>query len=328
MEDKKTLITIEIPDEDHLSFPLDFYQTKAHGVWVDWGDRSEKETFAEDGKINAVHSYKDPGNYTISIFAVDDTDIELIGLGTEVGYRNMVTSLSIGEDVTVIRHNAFYGCDNLEELSFVCEDIQLGEYAFADCTSLASVELPDGIGVIPLGLFFNCASLKTVKLPENIAIISRNAFYGCSQLKTVTGGYPEQIEDYAFFACRKLNSADFMMKTVSIGDGTFDNCNALRLVDLLNIKSLGNRAFCNCKALTKILLGENLTTIGERAFYNSSFTKLVEIKAATPPTLGSSNAFEGCDKDLIIRLPFGTKHKYAIGTNWTVYFNHFEEAVG
>ena len=102
MQEKSTVISIDIPSTDHTDFTLNFSQTAPHCVQLDWGDGSQRDSFSEEGLIEAHHVYADPGEYDISMFAVDDGKIELIGINSDVGYRNMVTKLVVGDDVTLV----------------------------------------------------------------------------------------------------------------------------------------------------------------------------------------------------------------------------------
>ena len=96
-------------------------------------------------------------------------------------------------------------------------DLTIMESAFANCTSLATVKLPDALEEIPVeafsgcvGLtsleigtgsgsktrkicesaFVNCSSLTTVRF-YNVYVFETKAFAGCSKLAKVTIGYPD-----------------------------------------------------------------------------------------------------------------------------------------
>ena len=56
----------------------------------------------------------------------------------------------------------------------------IGRHAFANCSSLTSVNFPN-VTTIQSHAFFNCKELNTISFP-NAASISGSAFYGCSSL--------------------------------------------------------------------------------------------------------------------------------------------------
>ena len=324
MEDKKTVITIDIPSSDHLDFALKFYQSKPHCVWLDWGDGSQKDSFSEEGLIETSHTYPSEGEYEISMFAVDDGYIELVMVGGEYGYHSMITSLVVGDDVTAIKYNTFSNCENLETLEFLGGYIELGEYAFTGCVSLTDVALPKDISIIPDGLFFGCSGLKSVQLPENLGVISTNAFYGCSRLKEINLSNVTIIGNYAFQGCRKLTSLEFTDTLNEIGDGAFDSCSSIRTLALGKVTKIGHTAFCNCRSLSRVTVPETIRSIGESAFENCSFLKTIKMEASKPPILEGAHAFAGIE-DFIIEVPRGSKRDYAYATNWSAYFDNIKE---
>ena len=87
----------------------------------------------------------------------------------------------------------------LNKVSFInCKKIKsIGNLAFQNCSSLATINLPDSIAAIGTFAFQNCSSLATINLPNSIAAISSNTFPFCSALTDVT------IE--SGFNCDKLN---------------------------------------------------------------------------------------------------------------------------
>ncbi len=111
-------------------------------------------------------------------------------------------------------------------------------------------------------------------------------------------------------------SIAFELNIVGIADGAFQNCTALRTLELTNctsLTSIGNDAFAGCTTLRNVNFPTTLTSIGERAFQNTSISWLrlpegvisiganafesTQITTLTIPasvtTIGA-NAFAGC----------------------------------
>lgn len=324
MEEMKTIITISIPDTEHMAFPLNFKQNKPHCVWLDWGDGSEKDSFDQVGLIETVHTYAEPGKYDIEMFAVDEGEIELLGVGKESGYRYMVTNLIIGDDVTVVHADAFSACDNLEELTFLGENTEINSYAFANCGSLVEAMLPKCLNTLNPGVFFNCGSLREIKMPETIAIIADNAFYGCSKLKEIDLHTVDEIGMYAFHGCRKLTALEMGDSTRKIGEGAFDSCSSVRTIVMSKVESISDLAFCNCRSVSRITLPKSLKTIGSGAFLNCGFLKMLKMEATKPPVLESIDALDGVG-NLTIAVPKDARKNYAKATNWNVFADQMEE---
>lgn len=86
--------------------------------------------------------------------------------------------------LTKIANNAFYGCKKLHNLSF--EKItSVGDYAFAYCDSLKSIEIPSG-HILSRGTFLNCTGIETVTFSGQMSAgNSKKIFLGCTGIRTV-----------------------------------------------------------------------------------------------------------------------------------------------
>jgi len=71
--------------------------------------------------------------------------------------------------------------------------------AFPRCTSLASVNIPEGVTLIGSGAFYECTSLTRVIIPESVTQIDEFAFRDCTGIKRLE--IPESVKligNYAF----------------------------------------------------------------------------------------------------------------------------------
>ena len=55
----------------------------------------------------------------------------------------------------------------------------IGEYAFAYCSSLASIDIPNSVTTIGKYAFAYCSSLASVNIPNSVTTIGEYAFDGC-----------------------------------------------------------------------------------------------------------------------------------------------------
>ena len=62
-------------------------------------------------------------------------------------------------------------------------------------------------------------------------------------------------------------------------------------VNFENIESIASNGFLRFRLSDKLILGPNLTSVGNNAFNSSNITTII-IKATTPPT-ATSNLFSG-----------------------------------
>ena len=214
----------------------------------------------------------------------------------------------------------------------------IGDYAFAECTSLASVTIPSSVTSIGNGAFFACESLTDINIPSSVTSIG-SAFRRCSSLTSIV--LPEgitNISEYMFAECTSLASVTIPSSVTSIGDSAFDNCTSLMSVVLpegvesigdsafvgctsletINFPStttsIGQQAFEICTSLTSAVLPEGVTSVGARAFYKCTALKNVSI----PSSLTSipNSMFNGCTSLANITIPKGVT---SIGWNAFMY---------
>ena len=82
---------------------------------------------------------------------------------------------------------------------------EIGEWAFAYCSSLTEVTIPEGVTSIRAFAFRSCSSLTKAIIPEGVTSIGESAFQSCGSLTEVT--IPKSvtsIESFAFSDCGAL----------------------------------------------------------------------------------------------------------------------------
>ena len=107
----------------------------------------------------------------------------------------------------------------------------IGMYAFGDCSSLASIKLPNSISSIGNAAFSNCSSLASITLPNSISSIGGTTFYYCSSLTSITiPNSVTSIGDSAFLGCSNLASITISDSVTSIAGNVFEKCSSLTSV--------------------------------------------------------------------------------------------------
>ena len=89
--------------------------------------------------------------------------------------------------------------------------------------------------------------------------------------------------------------------TAIAGDAFKGNTTAKKIIVGDNVKTIGTNAFSNCKNLSEVIIGKNVTTIGANAFSNC--TKLTKVTFGKNVTTIGKNAFGGCTKLSTVTLP-------------------------
>ena len=162
----------------------------------------------------------------------------------------------------------------------------IGFGAFANCSSLTSVTIPNSVTWIRDCAFQNCSSLTSVTIPNSVTSIGEVAFQNCSSLTSVT--IPNSvisIGNHAFDSCSSLTSVTIPNSVTSIGEWAFQNCSSLTSVTIPNsVTSIEDGVFYNCSSLTSITIPNSVTSIGEWAFKNCSSLTYMTIEMSSIPS--------------------------------------------
>ena len=123
--------------------------------------------------------------------------------------------------------------------------VTIASSAFAGCTSLTDVVLPDSVTSIGSRAFEGCSSLKTISIPSQVKTIPSFCFADCSSLGSIvfSSGLTE-IEGYAFQNCSNLANVDLPEGLITIGIGVYNGCSNLSMIDIPDsVKEIGVSAF-------------------------------------------------------------------------------------
>ena len=143
----------------------------------------------------------------------------------------------IPSTVKKIKANAFNGNSTIEEVEIQTKNGEgvttIGELAFANCSNLKSVVLPDTVKYMGSHVFDYCRSLKNVQLSNNMSRIESYMFCGCSGLEEIN--LAENIDTIgacAFYNCINLKKILFSDKLQTIDSGIFSGCSKLEEIEL------------------------------------------------------------------------------------------------
>ena len=149
-----------------------------------------------------------------------------------------------------------------EETHVICDK------AFSLCTSLETLNLPDGVKSIGDSAFSECNSLKTLNLPAGLTSIGDAAFSECKSLETLN--LPDGVKSIgnaAFSECKSLETLNLPAGLTSIGNSAFSRCKSLAAMNLPDgVTSIGDSAFFSCESLAALNLPAGLTSIGANPF--------------------------------------------------------------
>ena len=135
-----------------------------------------------------------------------------------IAYRGNVTNLILPSDIN----------GELYEIS---------DHAFMNCSSLTSIEIPEGVTSIGDSAFYRCSSLTSITIPEGVTSIGEGAFFECESLTSIT--IPDSVTEIGedtFSYCKSLTSITIPEGVTNIGNNAFKHC--YKLVEIYNLSSL------------------------------------------------------------------------------------------
>ena len=230
-------------------------------------------------------------------------------------FGSSLTSINIPDTVTIIKSDAFSGCDNLKYLSIGKNVEEIGESAFFWCNSLKSIQIPDSVKKIGSNAFDSHPNVRIdINLPKHLRnyFSEESPYYGerpiiidyenkifVSLNSDFEGDYvvPEgitKISRNAFYGCTKLTSLSIPDSVVEIGESAFSDCTNLTTITIPNsVLVIGDCAFSGCSNLTTITIPDSVTNIGRSAFRNCE--NLASLIVSEKVQIGKF-AFGGCKK--------------------------------
>lgn len=194
-------------------------------------------------------------------------------------------------------YGAFADCTSLTSIEIPNTVREIGICAFKGCTQLQTVAFQNGIqikelkgafesyydGSARLGVFQQCSALSSIEIPASVEIIDACAFNGCTNLAVVTF---EQDSKLIEFGDEKIDRS-----------GAFAGCTSLKSIQIpANVEKIGIGTFKNCSQLSTVIFESNscIGKINNGAFANCTALTIIKL----PQSIASieTEAFKDCQK--------------------------------
>ena len=166
----------------------------------------------------------------------------------------------------------------------------IGDWAFAGCSNIKSIIIPNSISTIGIGAFARCFGIEKFIVPSSLVSVGKCAFLHCKTLfygKFASQDHYCLVVDGVLKAFSGRDCVEYIIpeQVVRLEDFVFSDCDLLRKVILPNnLTIIGSRAFSCCNRLNSIILPEMIELVESNAFYGSN-TIEIYCKAVTPPKL-------------------------------------------
>lgn len=206
-------------------------------------------------------------------------------------------SVTLNNNPTAIPARMVSGCTSLAGMTIPATVTKIGEFAFSECAALEDISLPSGVTEIGRFAFAYTPELKLLPLPETVTSVGHGVFY---QSGIEEASLPEAI-------------------TV-IPDGMYQCCASLREFEISNtVTEIEQEAFYWCFALDKITFGENVATIGNKAFMgDKALTSVISLN--TEPPVGAAFDSEVYE-NAILYVPNAALEAYKAADGWKEFNN-------
>ena len=229
-------------------------------------------------------------------------------------------SITLPETVKAIGASAFTNCSRLQKIHIPEGVTSIGASAFAGCKKLKQLVLPAGLQEIPEQLCNLCEALDSVRLPAGLTVIPQKAFNGCSALRSIKiPNSVTNIGNSAFGNC-PLDTVVLPSSLNVLGDNVFNQLNLtsspkhLVLNDKLVATGMGT--FCNWSELQTIVIGKNMSILGQDCFLGDSLVKDITCYAAQPPLIYDAT-FGGVPDTAVVHVLAGSVAAYKAAQYWS-----------
>ena len=202
------------------------------------------------------------------------------------------TSFTIPNSVTSIGEQAFYNCTSLASITIPNSVTSIENHAFSDCTSLTSVTIPNSVTSVGSMSFYSCDKLIEV---YNLSPLDFSSRFDSAKIIHTSLDEPsilETVDSYIFMTWEgKYYLVNYIGDETEI---TLPESYKGNNYQILN-------AFSNNKKINKVIIPNNVTSIGEYAFYYC--TSLASITIPNSVTSIENHAFSDCTSLTSVTIP-------------------------
>lgn len=199
--------------------------------------------------------------------------------------------------------------------------VGIGDSAFANCTNLKAVELPDKIQSMGKGVFSGCSSLEKVKFTSGIEEIPEQTFALCDSLKEIE--IPENVTsigEYAFSYCKDLSWFKIPESIKTIKSNAFTGSKLAADFDIPeNIEEIQSYSFFSCTGVENINIPKSLENIGSLAFMGCSNLKSYNVAEGNSTYSSENGVLYSGSKTILESYPAGKEDSKFDVPNETEY---------
>jgi len=228
-------------------------------------------------------------------------------------------SITLPETVKEIGASAFTNCNRLQKINIPEGVTKIGSSAFANCAKLKQLVLPSGLKEIPEQLCNQCLALDSIKLPAGPTVIPQKAFSGCALRRVAIPNSVTNIGNSAFAGC-PLDTLVLPSSLNVLGDAVFNQLNLTtspkHLVLNDKLVATGMSTFANWSELQTIVIGKNVSILGQDCFFGDSLVTDITCYAAQPPLI-YDGTFDGVPDTAKVHVLSSSIAAYRAAQYWS-----------
>ena len=242
-------------------------------------------------------------------------------LASAHGYASYPT-IVIGEQMTEIKDYMF-GTQLMSSITIPDNITKIGIGAFSGCYRLESISIPESVQSIGYNAFYGCSALNELRIEDSDTPLTIGYTYGA--FDNEYGPFYDSPMSYIYFG-RDIVQVDDdgnPSPADSWEEGVFayDFYNKSDLTTSLNIGSkvtkITNYMFSGVR-MRSVYIYPAIKEICKGAFYDCRIFTGLSCNHTTPPTL-AEDAFKDCDKMYFIKVPEEAIDTFKKAPNWSAF---------
>ena len=249
-------------------------------------------------------------------------------------------------------------CDNITSAVIYNSVTHIGSSAFAGCSGLTSITIPNSTDYLGDCVFYGCTGLTSITIPSSFdsewAHIGNQCFDKCTSLQSITclATTPPPLEinwetnEYAQFT--NTNDCPIYVPAASVNayksaSGwstyasrikpmvkailTYENGDVYEVPwdgqsslsrEEINRGITSSSSVYYCSKITRVVVNDNITSIGIGAFEDCTGLTIITIRATTPPSLEHSSVFY-LNNTCPICVPIASVETYKEADGWSSF---------
>lgn len=243
--------------------------------------------------------------------------------GTLTAYLGTDAFVSIPDEVRVIAEGAFADNTTLQSMELPSGLVEIRYNAFGNCTALTDVSLPDSCIKVGPGAFKGCTSLAYVKIGKNVSSWGSGVFNDCTSLNYLV---LDEGNRYLTYYDGALYNGDmsFLYQVLPGREGenyvtpeevkeidtyAFYNLQNIKNIMLVNVETLPAYSMSQLGAVQNVVLTDSVDTIAAKAFRNDANLEQIVIPEEIMDI--EKDAIAKCEKVSVYTTKDSTADKYA-----------------